>query len=266
MEIVLEKKAHRVFIVGAPPLVRAVRGVLRDASIEIAAETHSLTAAIPLIPSFNPELVICCARADDLEDGRWWKSFKTTCLLSEVLVLAPPLSDDEMLLAIGSGTRCILETDCDGSVLVGAISAMRAGGYPVVEEALARPRVAAAIIRELSALRLMEEWSQRGRTPEQEATGLTSRERDVLNCVCRGMSNAEIAGYLNIREQTVKNELNSTYRKLKVNKRALAVDRAIRLGIHKLPSANATGAAGTGSGSGSATADGQFRLDSASSR
>lgn len=54
---------------------------------------------------------------------------------------------------------------------------------------------------------------------------LTRRERDVLELLCRGMSNAAIATALALTEKTVKNHLNHCYAKLGVHNRAEAVRR-----------------------------------------
>jgi len=54
---------------------------------------------------------------------------------------------------------------------------------------------------------------------------LTRRERDVLELLCEGMSNAAIATALALTEKTVKNHLNHCFAKLGVHNRAEAVRR-----------------------------------------
>lgn len=51
---------------------------------------------------------------------------------------------------------------------------------------------------------------------------LTSREFDVLNCVCLGMSNKEIANQLGLSQETVKSYMNKIFLKLNVNNRTKA--------------------------------------------
>ena len=65
------------------------------------------------------------------------------------------------------------------------------------------------------------------------AARLTERERDVLDLVARGLSNADIAGELWLSEKTVKNHLNRTYAKLGVTTRAEAI--ATWLGTARSP-------------------------------
>jgi DNA-binding NarL/FixJ family response regulator len=63
---------------------------------------------------------------------------------------------------------------------------------------------------------------------------VTSRERDVLKCLVRGISSTDtIAEELFISQKTVKNHLASIYEKLGVNDRAQAVVEAMRLGLDR---------------------------------
>lgn len=60
---------------------------------------------------------------------------------------------------------------------------------------------------------------------------LTRREREILVQVAKGMNNKEIAAFLNIAEQTVKNHLYGTFRKLGVFDRTQAALFAVRAGL-----------------------------------
>ena len=59
---------------------------------------------------------------------------------------------------------------------------------------------------------------------------LSSRETQVLELVAGGHSNKQIAEYLEITDQTVKNHITSILRKLNVNDRTHAVTIALRKG------------------------------------
>ena len=57
--------------------------------------------------------------------------------------------------------------------------------------------------------------------------GLTPREREVMEMIAVGHSNAHIAEAMNIQEKTVKNHINSIYSKLQVTSRYQAITYAM---------------------------------------
>lgn len=66
-----------------------------------------------------------------------------------------------------------------------------------------------------------------------QAPDLTPRERDVLQLLCEGASNKDMARALHLSENTVKTHLASLYAKLGVGKRTEAQALAYRLGLVK---------------------------------
>jgi DNA-binding NarL/FixJ family response regulator len=64
---------------------------------------------------------------------------------------------------------------------------------------------------------------------------LTAREKDVLNAVADGLTNAEIGRRLVIAEATVKTHLLRLFAKLDVNDRTRAVVVAMERGLLRRP-------------------------------
>ncbi len=64
-----------------------------------------------------------------------------------------------------------------------------------------------------------------------QATPLSQREQEVLECLALGRSNRDIAVDLNISEHTVKFHLNSIFQKLNASNRSEAVSRGLRQGL-----------------------------------
>ncbi|HEX6124134.1 MAG TPA: response regulator transcription factor [Pyrinomonadaceae bacterium] len=71
--------------------------------------------------------------------------------------------------------------------------------------------------------------------------GLTSREREVLTLICKGMKNKAIADSLFITETTVRHHLTSIFEKLKVNSRLELVVHAFNEKLVEIPSGNGNG-------------------------
>lgn len=84
-----------------------------------------------------------------------------------------------------------------------------------------------AIVERLASLR----QTSRGRASSAEAASLSSREREVLDLVCDGQSDAEMAGTLCLSPHTIRNHLTSLYRKIGVKRRAAAIAWARDRGI-----------------------------------
>jgi DNA-binding NarL/FixJ family response regulator len=95
------------------------------------------------------------------------------------------------------------------------LTAVRAVAYG---EALISPELAVQLLSEFARLSYME-------------TGLTSRERDILNAIVRGDSNREIANGLGLSEKTVKNYVSDILSKLNVRDRTEAAVYALQMGL-----------------------------------
>ena len=53
--------------------------------------------------------------------------------------------------------------------------------------------------------------------------GLTTREKQIISCVCKGFNNKQIASDLSVSEQTVKAHLNRIFRKFNISNRSQLV-------------------------------------------
>ncbi|MFN0279968.1 MAG: response regulator transcription factor [Pyrinomonadaceae bacterium] len=71
----------------------------------------------------------------------------------------------------------------------------------------------------------------------QKANGMTDREREVVELICRGMKNKGIAEKLFIAETTVRHHLTSVFNKLEVASRLELVIYAFKHQLVKMPTA-----------------------------
>lgn len=93
-------------------------------------------------------------------------------------------------------------------------------------------KVSKAYVNQLSELKPIGLVDSVKRPPQKNLNEkLTPKEMNILLLIQTGMTNNEMAMELNISLSTVKSHLNNLYRKLKVNNRMLAVQRATQLGL-----------------------------------
>jgi NarL family two-component system response regulator LiaR len=129
-----------------------------------------------------------------------------------VVVLTANQQEQQLFAAIRAGARGYLSKSADITEVLAAVRAVAYG------EALISPELAVQLLDEFARLSYME-------------TGLTSRERDILNAIVRGDSNREIAQGLGLSEKTVKNYVSDILSKLHVRDRTEAAVYALQMGL-----------------------------------
>ena len=138
---------------------------------------------------------------------------------SRILMLTTFDIDDYVYEALRLGASGFLLKDAPADELVRAVRVVAAG------ESLLAPSITRRLIEEVT----------RRRPPRLAATGslarLTGREREILELVATGMSNAEIAARLYLSDQTVKTHVSKVLTKLALRDRAQAVVFAYENGV-----------------------------------
>jgi DNA-binding NarL/FixJ family response regulator len=137
----------------------------------------------------------------------------------KILILTTFDLDEYIYAALRAGASGFLLKDTSPERLFGAITAVANGDM----------LFAPTVIR-----RIIEAHTTTQALPRAETPGLaslTAREVDVLRQVARGLSNADIAAELFLREATVKTHLNRLMSKLALSSRAQAVVIAYETGL-----------------------------------
>ncbi len=66
---------------------------------------------------------------------------------------------------------------------------------------------------------------------QSKLVALSAREREILDCIARGMINADIAKMMGISEKTVRNHITAIFSKLAVEHRSQAIVLARKAGL-----------------------------------
>jgi len=115
-----------------------------------------------------------------------------------------------------------------------AVSALREGAHGIVLKRFAIQTLMDAVRTVITGDTWLPPRLQTRMATELRGTtriALTTRERDIVRLVARGLRNGEVAGKLFISEETVKTHLNNIFRKLNLRDRVELTLYAVRVGL-----------------------------------
>jgi DNA-binding NarL/FixJ family response regulator len=181
--------------------------------ITVVGEAADGLAAVALARERNPDLVLMDIRMPGIDGIEATRRLLGVC---EVLVLTTFDLDDYVDSALAAGAAGFLLKSVDAPALLAAVRAV-AGGDGVLA-----PEVTRRVISRLVPQRP---------GPPAGLADLTPREREVLACLGRGRSNAEIARALAITEATTKTHVSRVLTKLGLRSRAQAAVAAHAAGL-----------------------------------
>ena len=213
----------RVLIVDDHAMVR--RGMrdfldLHD-DLEVVGEAADGHEALTATAALRPDVVVMDLVMPGLDGIAATAELKARHPSVEVVAITSFIEDDRITAAIEAGASGFLLKDAEADDLAGAIRAAYTG------EVYLDPAVAGIVARSMR--------SGGGRRPtdggsEAALARLTTRERDVLACVARGMSNRAIAEELGMAERTARTHVSNILAKLGLTSRTQAALFAVEHG------------------------------------
>ncbi|MCC6524929.1 MAG: response regulator transcription factor [Polyangiaceae bacterium] len=211
----------RVLIVEDDALMRAgLRGVLSaDPAIEVAGEAADGSDALYRTRLLRPDIVLMDIRMPGRDGIAATRDVLGAFPEVKVIILTTFEQDDYIFGALRAGASGFLLKRTRPEDLVAAIHTVAAG------DSLLSPSVTSRVIERM-ARQPAPDLALDARLAE-----LTGREREVLELVARGLSNAEIAARLVIEESTVKTHTKRILAKLGVRDRVQAVIFAYEHGL-----------------------------------
>jgi DNA-binding NarL/FixJ family response regulator len=207
----------RVLLADDQALVRAGFALILNAEpdLEVCGEADDGEPAVALARELRPDVVLMDIRMPQLDGIEATRQITTADPAVRVLMLTTFDLDEYVVAAFRAGASGFLLKTAPRDQLVAAVRTVHAG------EALLAP---------LSTRSLIERFT----SPPTEAPALealTSRERNVLTLLARGLSNAEIAAELVVEPSTVKTHVARVLAKLDLRDRVQAVVFAYESGL-----------------------------------
>ena len=220
----------RVLLVDDDALMRAgLASILSsDDAVEVVGEAPDGRVAVGRVTVLRPDVVLMDVRMPEVDGISATREVVAVAPDTRVVILTTFEDDEYIFGALTAGASGFLLKRTTPESLIEAIKAVAAG------DSLLSPSVTRRVIDRMAALPAGEALLDR-RLHE-----LTARERDVLEQIARGLSNAEIARVLVIEESTVKTHVKRILMKLGLRDRVQAVIFAYESGVTR-PGASPSG-------------------------
>jgi DNA-binding NarL/FixJ family response regulator len=219
-----------IVIVDDHPLFRqgVVDAIAYETDLVVVGEADSGEVAFDLINNLKPQIAILDVNLPGMNGLQIARKIVSERLPTRVILLTAYDDLEQVIHSMRSGAAAYCAKYVKPEDLMDVIRQV-AEGYYVVE----------GNVLDKSGLDRWVDSKTEGSTRSYSDPGepfhpLSNREMEVLSHLTRGMSNKEIAAFLEISHQTVKNHVTSILRKLGVDDRTQAAVYALRRGWFRL--------------------------------
>jgi DNA-binding NarL/FixJ family response regulator len=180
----------------------------------VVGEASNGQDAVRVIESVKPDVILLDINMPVLDGIQTLAAIRKTSPDQKVLMLTISQNDDDLIGAIVNGANGYVLKNTEPETLRNTILQV-AGGNSVLS-----PEITAKV---LQAVRRSQADRNKGL--------LSEREVEVLKCLARGQTTAQVANVLFISENTVKTHIRHILEKMEVNNRAEAVARAAQMDL-----------------------------------
>ena len=212
----------RVLIADDQELVRSGFAMIleAEADITVVGEAEDGHAALAASGQLDPDVVLMDIRMPGLDGIEATRRLRATAgPQPKILILTTFDLDEYLYEAMKSGASGFLLKDAPKHELIHAVRSVAAGD---------------ALLAPVLTRRLIEQYVRRpppGARSTAELAALTERELEVLRCLGRGQTNAEIAAELYLSQATIRTHVSHILAKLNLRDRVQAVVLAYETGL-----------------------------------
>ncbi|MCU1574404.1 MAG: response regulator containing a CheY-like receiver domain and an DNA-binding domain protein [Micrococcaceae bacterium] len=213
----------RVLLADDQPLLRmGFRLILEgEPDLLIVGEASDGAEAVRLTEALEPDVVLMDVRMPVLDGIGATRSISSSGLAARIIILTTFDVDEYAFAGLQAGASAFLLKDVAPAELISAVRLVASG------DAVVAPRV---------TQRLLENFVRSRPVPQSPARSqllseITPRERQVLEAIAEGLSNAEIASRFFLSEATVKTHVRRILTKLQLRDRVQVVVFAYESGL-----------------------------------
>jgi two-component system nitrate/nitrite response regulator NarL len=203
----------RIGVVDDHPLLReGVVGTLRAAAMDVVGVGASAGDAVQLADEHAPDVMLLdiSMPGGGVEAAR---AIAKSHPKIKTIMLTVSEREDDVIAAMEAGARAYVLKGIGGPELLATIRSINKG------ETYITPQIAARVLSKMQG-RATPGGAAKTKAVESE---LTIREEQIMDQVCQGLTNKEIALKFSLSEKTVKHYMTSVLQKLQVRNRVQAV-------------------------------------------
>ncbi|AOY76240.1 response regulator [Clostridium formicaceticum] len=200
------KKKINVLLVDDHSIVRCgIRSLIeRSEKLTVCGEAETLAEAIELVEAFVPDVVLLDVRLPDGDGVIGCKRIKNLSPKCKVLILTAYAEDQIVIEAIKAGADGYILKNIESKKILQAIFSVYEGS------GFLDPCLTESVLNQIKS------------NKQRNNLLLTTREEEILDLLCLGKSNKEIAHELEIAEKTVRNYVSKIMDKINVSNRTEA--------------------------------------------
>ena len=212
----------RVLLADDHPLFRdGLATLLRARGMDVVGEASNGLEAVEKARALKPDLILMDVNMPHMNGLEATRIVKTERPETKIVILTVSDDDENLFEAIKSGAQGYLLKSLQSQAFFDLLNGVAQGEAPISRG------LATKILGEF-ARHLQQDDAQAANKED-----LTDREKEVLRLVAEGSTNRDIAGKLNVTENTVKYHLKNILEKLHLRNRAQAVAYAMQTGLLK---------------------------------
>jgi DNA-binding NarL/FixJ family response regulator len=166
--------------------------------------------AIARIPDLQPDIVVMDINLPGLSGIECIRMLRDKVRKTQFMMFTVYENDEKVFEALKAGAAGYLLKNTGIVQMIEALKELHAGGSPM----------------SVNIARKLVSHFQNEHVPSAEAFALTSREREILQLLAKGLLYKEIASHLSLSTGTVRQHIHNIYEKLHVQNRTEAINKA----------------------------------------